>query len=72
MNYTVLGHTVNVASRIEQLNKDYGTRILVSGALREAAGPAFRFRHVASRSVRGTQDRIELYELVSCEPPATA
>ena len=72
MNYTVLGHTVNVASRIEQLNKDYGTRILVSGALREAAGPAFRFRHVASRSVRGTQDRIELYELVSCEPTAAA
>ena len=72
MNYTVLGHTVNVASRIEQLNKDYGTRILVSGALREAAGPAFRFRHVASRSVRGTQDCIDLYELVSGEPPAEA
>ncbi|RYB01979.1 adenylate/guanylate cyclase domain-containing protein [Lichenibacterium ramalinae] len=72
MNYTVLGHTVNVASRIEQLNKDYGTRILVSGALRDAAGPAFAFRHVAARPVRGTQDSIDLYELLDAVPPAEA
>ncbi len=64
MNYTVLGHVVNVAARIEQLNKDYGTRILVGGALRDAAGPGLAFRHVAARSVRGTVDEIDLYELV--------
>lgn len=64
MNYTVLGHVVNVAARIEQLNKDYGTRILVGGALRDAASPLFTFRHVAARSVRGTVDRIDLYELL--------
>ena len=64
MNYTVLGHVVNVAARIEQLNKDYGTRILVGGALRDAASPLFAFRHVAARSVRGTVDEIDLYELM--------
>lgn len=72
MNYTVLGHTVNVASRIEQLNKDYGTRILVSGALRDAAGPAFAFRHVAARSVRGTREQIDLYELLAEVAPPDA
>jgi adenylate cyclase len=65
LNYTVLGHTVNVASRIEQLNKLYGTRILVSAALRDAAGPGFGFRHIDDAEVRGSQDRIEVYEMAA-------
>ncbi len=64
MNYTAIGHTVNVASRIEQLNKAYGTRVLVSMTMREATGDAARFRHVDAAAVRGAQASTDVYELL--------
>lgn len=63
MDYTVLGHTVNVASRIEGLNKDFGTTCLVSGAFRRAAGNARDFRLVDTMTVRGAQTPIDLHEM---------
>ncbi len=62
-NYTVLGHTVNVASRVEQLNKLYGTRLLATATVRQAAGDAIRFRHLGVAEVRGTRGSIDVYEL---------
>ena len=41
MNYTALGATVNLAARLEGLNKNYGTSILVSSTLRQRAAPDF-------------------------------
>ena len=46
MSYTAMGDGVNLAARLEGLNKHYGTRILVSAAVREQAGTAFTFRGV--------------------------
>lgn len=68
MNYTALGHTVNVASRIEQLNKTYGTRLLVSAAIRNRASPEVRFRYVDAATVRGTHVPFEVYELLPSGP----
>ena len=68
MNYTALGHTVNVASRIEQLNKTYGTRLLVSAAIRDRASPEVRLRYVDAATVRGTHEPLEVYELLPTEP----
>ena len=63
MNYTVLGATVNLAARLEGLNKNYGTSILVSSALKRRAGAGFRFRSVDRISPKGFAEAFEVYEL---------
>ena len=51
--YTVVGDTVNLASRLEDLNRLYGTGILASHELREAAGPDFEWRVIDRVAVVG-------------------
>ena len=63
MNYTVLGHTVNVASRVEALNKTYGTSIMVTQAVAERCGPSFDVHLVDRVLVRGTREPMEVFEL---------
>lgn len=63
MNYTALGHTVNVAARLEALNKAYGTVILVSEAIRQGAGDAFEFRFVDHVVPRGARAPVPIYTL---------
>jgi adenylate cyclase len=66
MNYTALGATVNLASRLEGLNKNYGTRVLVSAAVRARVDHAFLFRSVDSITPKGFAEPIEVSEL-RCE-----
>jgi adenylate cyclase len=63
MNYTALGATVNLAARLEGLNKSYGTSILVSAALRERAASRFIFRSVDRISPKGFVEAFDIYEL---------
>jgi adenylate cyclase len=63
MNYTALGATVNLAARLEALNKAYGTSILVSAALKQRAGCPFHFRSVDNISPKGFAETFEIYEL---------
>jgi class 3 adenylate cyclase len=58
--YTVHGNTVNLASRIEELNKEYATRILISNKTAERC-PQFRLRKVAEVSIRGYSDVLTLH-----------
>jgi adenylate cyclase len=69
INYTALGHTVNMASRFEKLNKRYGTTILVSEDVRIAAGDTFVFRFVDRVVPDGAHKAMALYELVGAELP---
>ncbi|WP_296752511.1 adenylate/guanylate cyclase domain-containing protein [Thiobacillus sp.] len=61
--YTVIGDTVNLASRLEQANKFYGTRILVSEATRNLAG-TLAFREIDSLRVAGKLETVRVYELL--------
>ncbi len=66
MNYTALGATVNLAARLEGLNKNYGTSILVSSAVRERAASEFLFRSVDQISPKGFAESFDIFEL-RCE-----
>jgi adenylate cyclase len=62
--YTVIGDTVNLASRLEQANKFYGTRILVDADTQAQAGEGFVFREIDSLRVMGRDEPVRAYELL--------
>lgn len=66
MDSTVISDTVNAASRIEGLNKKFGTDILFSGdALRSLAEPGrFEARFAGEETVKGKARAVKVYELV--------
>lgn len=64
MNYTAIGATVNLGSRLEGLNKNYGTRILVSEAVAARVGGRFLLRSVDKVIPKGIAEPIRIHELI--------
>jgi adenylate cyclase len=64
LNYTVIGDAVNVASRLEALNKTYGTGILIGEATYRAAKHAIVARRLGRVAVYGRGQGALVYELV--------
>jgi adenylate cyclase len=64
MNYTAIGDGVNLASRLEGLNKQYGTSIIVSEAIAESARDHFDFRLLDLVAVKGKTRAVRIYELL--------
>jgi adenylate cyclase len=65
LNYTVIGDPVNVASRLEALNKRYGTTILIGEETRRAAGAAIVVRQLDWVAVYGRSEGMAIYELLA-------
>ena len=64
LGYTVHGDDVNLAARLEQLNKDYGTSIIVSASTRDLAGPdRFPFKKIGEVQVRGRRSDTTIYTI---------
>jgi adenylate cyclase len=72
MSFTAMGDGVNLASRLEGLNKQYGTHILVSSAVEAEARGAFRFRRLDRVAVKGKHEGVEIFELVGSRDAPTA
>lgn len=63
MSYTVIGDQVNLGARLESLNKDYGTRILISETTRALLSGDPGLRPLGSVTVKGKTKPVDIYEV---------
>jgi adenylate cyclase len=61
LEFTAIGNTVNVASRIQGLTKTVGRPLLVTAAVRDRAGDSFTFEELPPQEVRGIEGRVMIF-----------
>ena len=64
VKYAVVGDTVNLASRVEGLNKEMGTTMLVTEATYRAAGLGLEVKDRGLVSVKGREEPVRVYEVI--------
>lgn len=69
-SYTVMGDTVNIASRLESLNKQYNTRILIDERTRDRMGQGFVVRELDRVTVAGKDEATGIFELFAAKEMA--
>jgi adenylate cyclase len=65
LNYTAIGDGINLTSRLEGLNKFYGTHIIVSETIYDSAKDEFELRLLDRVAVKGKMEGIVIYELIA-------
>jgi adenylate cyclase len=69
LEYSAIGETVNLASRLEGLTKEFNTRIVMSRATADAIRAEFpNVRHLGKAEVRGFADQMDLYTIDVRQP----
>jgi adenylate cyclase len=71
MSYTVIGDNVNLGARLESLNKDYKTRIIISDATRGRLKNQYNIRPLGDVIVKGKSRPVAIFELVVPAPLTT-
>lgn len=64
IQYTAIGDTVNLASRLEQLNKQFNTKIIISQTTYEAIRKEVEVRSLKKENIRGRKEPVMVYELL--------
>ena len=72
MSYTVIGDNVNLGSRLESLNKEFQTRIIISDATRTRLRTAPTMRPLGEVTVKGKSLAVSIFEVVVPSPIAAA
>jgi adenylate cyclase len=65
MSYTAIGDAVNLGARLESLNKDFGTRVIISDATRLALRGRYDIRPLGEVTVKGKSQPVAIHEVRS-------
>ncbi len=72
VDYTAIGENINLASRMEGLNKYLGTDVLITGDVKKEIGDRFITRYLGKFQLKGFEKSVDVYELVGQRETASA
>ena len=65
MSYTVIGDAVNLGSRLESLNKEYGTRLIISEGTRARLKGRYDMKPLGAVTVKGKSEPVNIFEVLA-------